>query len=275
MTMASKLPRPVIPTLVALFILGGWEWFVRSGQANELFVPAPSQIVEWFWWALFDEASFKSGQYYVALKKGVLLPITWVTVRRLVIGFAIGAAVGIPLGALCARVRWVRDTVGVLALGLQTLPSVCWVPLALLWFGIDEKAILFVVVMGTVWAVVIAVQESVLNVQPLYLRAAQTMGSKGLHLWTRVIFPAALPGVLGGMKQGWAFAWRSLMAAEIFVVIIDGFGLGALLNAGRELSRMDQVMGVMAVVMIVGLLADLIFFSPIESWLRRSRGLER
>jgi NitT/TauT family transport system permease protein len=259
--MASKLPRPVIPTLVAILLLGGWEYFVSAGHIKEeLLVPAPSSILEWFWEALLS---------------GELFSATWVTMRRLVIGFAIGAAIGIPLGALCARVRWVRDTVGMLALGLQTLPSVCWVPLALLWFNIDEKAVIFVVVMGTVWAVVIAVQESVLNVPPLYLRAAQTMGSNGWHLWSRVIFPAALPGVLSGMKQGWAFAWRSLMAAEIFVVIIDGFGLGALLNAGRELLRMDQVMGVMAVVMLVGLLADLIFFSPIERWLRRSRGLER
>ena len=148
-------------------------------------------------------------------------------------------------------------------------------PLALLWFGIREEAVLFVVVMGTIWAVVIAVQEAVLNVPPLFLRAAQTMGSNGWHLWSHVIFPAALPGVISGMKQGWAFAWRSLMAAEIFVVIVTGFGLGSLLNAGRELLRMDQVMGVMAVVMLVGLLADLIFFAPIERWLRRSRGLAR
>jgi NitT/TauT family transport system permease protein len=259
-TIASKLPRPVIPTLVAILLLGGWEWYVRSGRVSEVLFPAPSHVLQWFWDSLLS---------------GELLAATWVTMRRLIIGFAIGAALGVPLGALCARVRWVRDTLGVLALGLQTLPSVCWVPLALLWFGIREEAVLFVVVMGTLWAVVLAVQESVLNVPPLYLRAAQTMGSNGWHLWSRVIFPAALPGVLSGMKQGWAFAWRSLMAAEIFVVIVTGFGLGSLLNAGRELLRMDQVMGVMAVVMIVGLLADLIFFSPIESWLRRSRGLER
>jgi NitT/TauT family transport system permease protein len=129
--------------------------------------------------------------------------------------------------------------------------------------------------MGTVWAVVIAVQESVLSVQPLYLRAAMTMGSRGWHLWTHVIFPAALPGIISGLKQGWAFAWRSLMAAEIFVVILSGFGLGSLLHAGRELLRMDQVVGVMLVVVGVGLLADLVFFSPVERWLRRSRGLER
>jgi NitT/TauT family transport system permease protein len=233
---------------------------VRSGRADELFFPAPSHVLEWCWQGLLS---------------GELLSATWVTVRRLACGFLIGAAIGVPLGALCARVRWVNDSLGVLALGLQTLPSVCWVPLALLWFGPEESAVVFVVVMGTLWAVVIAVQESVLSVQPLYLRAAMTMGSRGWHLWTHVIFPAALPGVVSGMKQGWAFAWRSLMAAEIFVVILSGFGLGSLLHAGRELLRMDQVMGVMGVIMLVGFLADLAFFSPAERWLRRSRGLER
>ncbi len=255
-----KLPRPVIPTLFAITFLGVWEWYVRTGHVNEVLVPSPSHIFKWF---------------YESLANGELLSATWVTMRRLMIGFAIGAALGVPLGALCARVRWIRDTLGVLALGLQTLPSVCWVPLALLWFGQEESAVLFVVVMGTIWAVVIAVQESVLSVQPLYLRAGMTMGSQGWHLWSRVIFPAALPGIVSGMKQGWAFAWRSLMAAEIFVVILTGFGLGSLLHAGRELLRMDQVMGVMAVVVGVGLLADIIFFAPLERWLRCSRGLER
>lgn len=255
-----KLARPVIPTILGIVFLAAWEWFVRTGHVNEVLVPAPSHIFKWF---------------YESLTTGELLSATWVTMRRLMIGFAIGAALGVPLGALCARVRWIRDTLGVLALGLQTLPSVCWVPLALLWFGQEESAVLFVVVMGTVWAVVIAVQESVLSVQPLYLRAGMTMGSKGWHMWSHVIFPAALPGIVSGMKQGWAFAWRSLMAAEIFVVILTGFGLGSLLHAGRELLRMDQVMGVMGVVVGVGLLADLIFFAPLERWLRRSRGLER
>ena len=148
-----KLSRPVIPTLLAVAFLGVWEWYVRAGHVNEVLVPAPSHIFKWF---------------YESLTNGELLSATWVTMRRLMIGFAIGAALGVPLGALCARVRWIRDTLGVLALGLQTLPSVCWVPLALLWFGQEESAVLFVVVMGTVWAVVIAVQESVLSVQPLY-----------------------------------------------------------------------------------------------------------
>ena len=128
-----KLSRPVIPTLLAIAFLGGWEWFVCVGHVNEVLVPAPSHIFKWF---------------YESLTNGELLSATWVTMRRLMIGFAIGAALGVPLGALCARVRWVRDTLGVLALGLQTLPSVCWVPLALLWFGQEESAVLFVVVMA-------------------------------------------------------------------------------------------------------------------------------
>ena len=255
-----KPARFLLPLAVALLLLAAWEWFVRSGRVDDVLVPAPSQIARWLWQALGD---------------GSLASATWVTMRRLTLGFVIGAAIGIPVGALCARSALARDTIGVLSLGLQTLPSVCWVPVAIIAFGQNEAAVLFVVVMGTVWAVVIAVQESVLSVQPLYLRAAMTMGSRGWHLWTRVIFRAALPGIVSGLKQGWAFAWRSLMAAEIFVVILSGFGLGSLLHAGRELLRMDQVVGVMLVVVGVGLLADLIFFSPVERWLRRSRGLER
>lgn len=250
--------RLLAPSVFALLLLGGWEWAVRVYHPDSPFVPTPTAILAWFWEALLD---------------GSLVEATLVTLRRLGLGFLIGALLGLAVGGLCARSRTVRDAIGWLTLGLQTLPSVCWVPMAILWFGQDEGAVIFVTVMGTVWSVVIAVQESVLSVQPLYIRAAQTMGSRGWHLWSKVLLPAALPGVVGGMKQGWAFAWRSLMAAEIFVVILSGFGLGSMLHAGRELLRMEQVVGVMAVVILVGLLADLILFGPIERWLRRSRGL--
>jgi NitT/TauT family transport system permease protein len=250
--------RLLAPSVFALLLLGGWEWAVRVYHPDSPFVPTPTAILAWFWEALLD---------------GSLVEATLVTLRRLGLGFLIGALLGLAVGGLCARSRTVRDAIGWLTLGLQTLPSVCWVPMAILWFGQDEGAVIFVTVMGTVWSVVIAVQESVLSVQPLYIRAAQTMGSRGWHLWSKVLLPAALPGVVGGMKQGWAFAWRSLMAAEIFVVILSGFGLGSMLHAGRELLRMEQVVGVMAVVILVGLLADLILFGPVERWLRRSRGL--
>ena len=159
-----------------------------------------------------------------------------------------------------------------MALGLQTLPSVCWVPLALLWFGQTEGAMLFVVIMGTVWSVVIATDTGVRTIPPIYARAARTMGSKPLHKWIYVILPASLPFLVSGMKQGWAFAWRSLMAAEIYVTILTGFGLGHLLHYGRELNAMDQVIGIMLVIIFIGLLADKILFSPWERFLHRRLG---
>ena len=159
-----------------------------------------------------------------------------------------------------------------LALGLQTLPSVCWVLLALLWFGQTEGAVLFVAIMGTVSSVVIATDNGVRNIPPIFARAARTRGSRGLHKWTHVIFPASLPFLVSGMKQGWAFAWRSLMAAEIYVTILTGFGLGHLLHYGRELNAMDQVIAVMLVIVAIGLLTDKIFFSPVERFMHRRWG---
>ena len=169
-----------------------------------------------------------------AAEDGTLWEATWVTVQRLLIGYGLGILAGLPLGLLTALLRWCQDTIGVLALGLQTLPSVCWVPLALLWFGQTEASLLFVVVMGTLWSLIIATDYGVRNISPIYMRAARTMGSPGLHTWIQVVLPAALPFLLSGMKQGWAFAWRSLMAAEIFVTILTGFGFGHLFTMAEN-----------------------------------------
>ena len=216
------------------------------------------------------------GDYLLsAAKDGTLWQASVVTMRRLLIGYAIGIAVGLPLGLLTARWKFIEDTLGVLALGLQTLPSVCWVPLALLWFGQTESAMLFVVIMGSLWSMIIATDNGVRNVPPIFARAAKTMGSKRLHTWLRVILPASLPFIVSGMKQGWAFAWRSLMAAEIYVTILTGFGLGQLLDNGRNLNAMDQVIGIMFVIVVIGLLADKILFSPWERFLHQRWGTGR
>jgi NitT/TauT family transport system permease protein len=207
-----------------------------------------------------------------AWQDGSLVEATGVTLRRLLEGYAIGLLIGLPLGFLSSSFEVVEDTVGTLALGLQTLPSVCWIPLALLWFGQTEAAMLFVVVMGTVWSVMIATATGVRTIPPVFARAARTMGSKGLHKWTRVILPASLPFLLSGMKQGWAFAWRSLMAAEIYVTILTGFGLGHLLHYGRELNAMDQVIAIMLVIVLIGLLADKVLFEPWEKAMHRRWG---
>jgi NitT/TauT family transport system permease protein len=234
-----------------------WEGAYRAKIWSPVLLPSPRQVV---------------GYLESAAADGTLFKATVITMRRLLVGYLIGLVMGLPLGLLTARWRLFHDTIGTLALGLQTLPSVCWVPLALLWFGQTEAAMLFVVVMGTLWSVVIATETGVRNVPPIYRRAALTMGSKRLHMWLKVILPAALPFIVSGMKQGWAFAWRSLMAAEIFVTILTGFGLGQLLHYGRELSAMEQVIGIMIVIIVIGLLADKIFFSPIEKFLHRRWG---
>jgi NitT/TauT family transport system permease protein len=234
-----------------------WQLATMSGRWSPVLLPPPAAIADYLWGAMSD---------------GSLLEATAVTLYRLLIGYAIGLLLGLPLGLLTSTSEYFEDTIGALALGLQTLPSVCWVPLALLWFGQTDGAMLFVVVMGTVWSVVLATDAGARSIPPIYARAARTMGSEGLDKWIRVILPASLPYVVSGMKQGWAFAWRSLMAAEIFVTILTGFGLGHLLHYGRELSAMDQVIGVMIVIVLIGLVADKILFSPWERFLHRRWG---
>ena len=235
-----------------------WEAASRAGWWSPVLVPSPLSI----------------GQYLLAsLADGTLLAAGLVTMTRLGIGYLIGLLLGIPLGLLTARFRFAADTLGVLALGLQTLPSVCWVPLSLLWFGQTETAMLFIVVMGTLWAVLLATDHGIRQIPPIYRRAATTMGSGGFHLLWHVLLPASLPHLVSGMKQGWAFAWRSLMAAEIYVTVLTGFGLGHLLHYGRELQAMDQVAAIMLVILIVGFLADKALFSPWERFLRKRWGL--
>jgi len=240
---------------VALAVL--WHLLVLAKIKSPVLLPDPLAVWEYLRASIWD---------------GTLLQAAGVTLRRLLIGYITGIIIGLPLGVLTARFKFMEDTVGVMALGLQTLPSVCWVPMAILWFGQTEGAMLFVVLMGTLWSVVIATDNGMKNVPPIYARAARTMGSRQFHTWTRVILPASLPFIVSGMKQGWAFAWRSLMAAEISVTILTGFGLGQLLNYGRDLNAMDQVLAVMFMIVVIGLLADKLLFSPWERFLHRRWG---
>ena len=237
-----------------------WQGLYAAEIWSPVLLPAPGEVWKYLWHAVTD---------------GELVSASWITTKRLLFGYVIGCLLGLPLGLMTARSKYLSDTIGVLALGLQTLPSVCWVPLALLWFGQSESAMLFVVVMGTLWSVLIAVDNGVRALPPIYVRAARTMGSHGLHTLVKVVLPASLPFVVSGMKQGWAFAWRSLMAAEIYVTILSGYGLGHLLHFGRELNAMDQVIGIMLIIIFIGLLADKVLFSPWEQFLHRRWGTAR
>lgn len=240
------------------FLIALWQLAVTQRWVNTFLVPSPVAVFEYL---------------VVAISDHTLPQALAITFERLILGYVIGIVLGVPLGLLSAFVPMVRDTLGVLALGMQTLPSVCWIPLALLWFGQSESSMLFVVVMGCLWAVMLATQDGVRNVPPIYSKVARTMGSRGLHTWLFVSLPAALPAVIGGMKHGWAFAWRSLMAAEIYVTVIGAFGLGHLLHYGRELHAMEQVVAVMIVIIIGGYAVDRILFAPFERFLHRRWGL--
>lgn len=241
-------------------LIGAWHLACVARIWSPVLVPSPESVGRYLWEIIRD---------------GSLWSSTTVTLKRLLAGYVIGLLAGVPLGLFTARIQVLRDTLGMLALGLQGLPSVCWVPLALLWFGQTESAMLFVVIMGTLWSVILATETGVRNVNPIYIRAASTMGSHGIHTWLHVMLPASLPFIVSGMKQGWAFAWRSLMAAEIYVTILTGFGLGHLLHYGRELNAMDQVVGIMIVIVLIGLLADKILFSPWEKFLHHRWGTDR
>lgn len=244
---------------LVFFIVVIWAWQYLSDQKvwKPYLFPSPLEVWEYL------RASFADG----ALEEA-----SWITVKRLGMGYGIGLVMGIPLGMLCSRFLLMQNTLGLVSLGFQALPSVCWVPLATLWFGQTETAMLFVVIMGTLWSVILATANGMRNVPPIYARAARTMGAGPIYCLIHVTLPASAPFVVSGMKQGWAFAWRSLMAAEIFVPILTGFGLGQLLHYGRELNAMDQVVGIMFVIVVIGLLSDKILFSPLERFLHRRWG---
>ena len=242
--------KSIIQSSVFIFLaIAIWEYGSLSGWWRPFLFPAPSTI---------------SGYLEEAIRDNSLWSATFVTIRRLFLGYLAGISIGIPAGLLSARFQIIRNTIGVLALGFQGLPSVCWVPLAILWFGQEEAAILFVVIMGTVWSVILATENGLANIPPIYARAARTMGAGSAYTLLFVTLPASAPFIVSGMKQGWAFSWRSLMSAEIFVPILTGLGLGQLLHFGRELNSMEQVMGIMFVIILLGLLTDKLIFSPLE-----------
>jgi NitT/TauT family transport system permease protein len=232
-----------------------WELLSRTGLWPAWLFPGPSAVAASIAQMLAD------GRLPAAAARSL---------GRLARGYLISVAVGIPLGVAMARSAFVRSGVRPLVLGLQALPSICWLPLALLWFGLSEVAILFVVVMGSLLAVAIATEDAVSGVDPIYLRAAGTLGIRGARFHVGVLLPAALPGILTGLKLGWSFAWRALMAGELLFV---AGGLGQLLQAGREVLDAAQVVGVMVSIVAIGIAVDQVLFRFVEIRVRRRWGL--
>src|SRR5581483_2741184 len=248
----AKTTRQVLFYVLLLVI---WELLARSGIWPDYLFVGPLAV------ASRIAQGFQDGTFMTAIL---------VSLSRLLIGYGISLIVGVALGLLIGRNRYAEETLGSLVLGLQALPSVCWIPLAILWLHASEQAMIFVVVMGDLFSITLGVDAGVENTPPLYLKAARNMGASGVALAARVILPAALPAILTGLKQGWTFAWRSLMAAELIYITVS---LGGLLETGRDLNDISQMFAIMLIIIIIGVAIDGGIFGPLERLVRRRWGL--
>lgn len=235
-----------------------WDFVCCFFYPDNIFFPNP-QLIFSYW----KEGFFSDAFLYKAIG---------VSLQRLSIGYFISVFLGLALGALCYYCYFFQLTLGKIALGFQTLPSICWVPLTLLWFGQTDNSIVFVVVMGSLWCILLGVCRSLQQIPELFIKAARTMGAHGTSLFFTVIIPASLPSLVTIFKQGWAFAWRSLLSAEIYISAVDGLGLGQLLHYGREMQAMDQVLGIILILLVIGLFVEYGLFIPFEKWIRKNYG---
>jgi NitT/TauT family transport system permease protein len=200
---------------------------------------------------------------------GQLLDALAHSMFRLVVGYAISMVLGLALGVLTATSRWADDTIGGIVLGLQSLPSITWLPMAVLWFGLSEQAINFVELLGSTFSIAISSRTGIRALPPLLVRAAGTLGVSRWQMYRHVTAPAMVPAMVQGMKQGWSFAWRSLMAGELLFVVS---GLGHLLDVGRNLNDINLVFSVMLVIVVVGIAVDRLLFGRAEAWIRERWG---
>jgi len=251
-----------LPPLVALLLfLLVWQLVWASAITSEYKVPAPI--------AVWDEflTTLGGGQVFV-------WSILWTSISRAFLGFAIALVIATPLGLLVAKVKVVRSAIGPLLSGLQSLPSVAWVPAAVLWFGLTDATIYFVVLAGSIPSIANGLVAGIDQIPPILPRVGKVLGARGLTSARHILLPAALPGYLAGCKQGWAFSWRSLMAAEIIAAgPLLGFGLGAYLKQGSDFSNMPGVIAAIFLILIVGIGIELVVFRPIERRVLRARGL--
>jgi NitT/TauT family transport system permease protein len=250
----------VLPPIVAIaLVLAIWQLAYWAKVKPEYVLPAPLDV-----WDTVHEMWLE----------GTLLEYVWTSISRGILGFLIAICIGTPLGLIVARVKLVRAAIGPILTGLQSLPSIAWVPAAILWFGLTNGTIYAVVLLGAVPSIANGIVAGVDQIPPLHLRAGRVLGARGLTSVRHVLLPAALPGYLAGLKQGWAFSWRSLMAAELIVSSPAlGTGLGQLMETYRTMQNMSGVITAIILILLVGVAIDLLFFSPLERRILRSRGL--
>lgn len=252
-----KMGKNFTPHRIAFYVglVVVWQIIAMIGIWPSNVFPSPYEVAEDLAYTAMDGSLF----YGVAMSM-------W----RLVVGLAIAIGGGIILGVFMARVEVVNQTVGSLVLGLQSIPSIAWVPLAILWYGLNDAGIIFVVAIGAIFAVTINTYTGVRNIDPHFIEAARNMGAKGAQLVTAVLLPAAFPYMISGFKQGWAFAWRGVIGAELLFAYL---GLGHLLYAARSLTDVSQVIAIMIVIMAIGLVVDGVIFKRVENKVMSRWGL--
>jgi NitT/TauT family transport system permease protein len=254
--LGKALFAPAVALTVLLVI---WQVVTLLGVRPRYVMPGPSDVVAAF------------GQLW---QRGDVQAAVFTSLERGIVGFAVAVLIATPLGLLVARVSWVRTAIGPLITGLQVLPSVAWVPAAIIWFGLTDATVYFVILMGAVPSIINGLVSGVDHVPPLFRGVGRVLGAGPIQQVRYVILPAAMPGYLAGLRQGWAFSWRSLMAAEIIAVGgTIGFGLGSLLQQGRELQLMSTVIVAILLILVVGILIELAVFAPLERRLLHKRGL--
>jgi NitT/TauT family transport system permease protein len=253
----SKFWPALWPKLVAIGIfVAGWQIVVWSGWKPEYVIPSPFTVFD----ALLHDIPTLAGA-------------VGVTMRRAVVGFGLSILIGTVIGLAVARVRVLRAAIGSMITGLQTMPSVAWVPLAIVLFQLSEKAILFVVVLGAAPSIANGIIDGVDNVPPILLRAGRVLGARGFASLRYVVVPAALPAVVGGLKQGWAFAWRSLMAGELITVFPGHLGIAQQLNVSAQNADFVGVYEAMIVIFVIGVVIDALVFGTMERAIRKRYGL--
>lgn len=237
--------------------LGLWQLISSLGIYPEYLLPSPIKVLQ----TLFS--GFIEADYLASIYESF---------RRVLMGYALAVSVGIFCGLVIARYKFWDNTIGVSLTALQSIPSVAWVPLALLWFGISEAAVLFIVVLEAFIPSALGVRTGVKTIPKEIIRAAQALGARSLDLYIRVIFPSIIPQLISSLRLSWAFAWRALIAGELF---INGLGIGQKLELGRSLADMSQVMAMIIIIAILGYITDDLFFRSIEKKVQEIWGFNK
>jgi NitT/TauT family transport system permease protein len=252
------------PKAAALAVgLAVWQVVVWTHWKPSYLLPGPATVLNALWHNLLGGSAVD----------GHLLKATGVTMRRAVVGYSLSLVIGTVLGVLVASSRLLRSAIGSLITGFQTMPSVAWLPLAVVLFQTSERAILFVLLIGAIPSIANGVISGIDNIPPLLLRAGRVLGARGYAHYRHVVLPAALPGFVAGMKQAWAFAWRSLLAGELIVQIAHQPSLGQTLNNATSNNDYTGLMAGMVLLLLVGLLLDSLVFGRLERHVLRRRGL--